>query len=1092
MFGRLAGSSGSRQRGRAVLALVLSISCSTCGGESRTPREPARTSLLGSEPNLAVPSSRPGWRYHPGDAGALSARAVLPSGDIVYSGQKGERWLVHASGGAEVSAALAPEELVAIVPPRGGRAATGSGAHWLFVGRSGTTYESLEPLGTFVRSSAPLDPLVRVRESAGVLLGLRRDGALARSDTAGATWTKVGPDGVRFEDVALRSDGRGLALAIPEALFETRDFGASWKRGALPTMGTTALVQDETAGVVAQTILGVERWDPDGPTAFSPLGRAVAARTYSLGVPPPLGPSADALSAGRAVVIGSTWVEARPVGGLGWILVTGSFGERLLAAPLPTARGCEAVFVGGYGGELYLACARQKGEDRSQPIEFQRSTNGGRSWAPEPYYVVGRTGEFSMAVGAGGALVVSGVCPASARDAGCMPIGVHRRVRAKRDSGNEVELTQAATPSLVRTAFDLAFSLDGRTLFAVGRRFKSDALAVFVSHDGGETFEARDVEPLRLPQDEDDVHARQRADNPVKSSAAGADGTASFVVAAFGQQYWLVVDDDGRPVSLVKPPVPDARIGAAGASALAFDPVSRDAFESLDAGANFAPIGKLPIDPCSGLPRCEAKIVCTALGCVLGNVSSRIGWHVSERAVLPPPEPQEHAAAPHDPRAAGSGSGADSRPSPMSCALSPGEWQRVPLVSTLPSVQDAAIGKVAWFAVSADPKTASGSVFTMKAGPSARFEEAPLLGASRTAAKEAFAVSHKAGGAVAIRYAVPTGASGPNLKHIELAWNDVLASRAGHAVLEDGGVARPSDYGDGKGAASPANVALYELTNGGVYLRIHSSLGDDQPTLFLNGHSVESLPPVVWPEDARQRGRSFVAHVGSAHTPVRTDDARAPAPSVARARRGERDSWAFDAMTLGWNRPPEFGLFQRMDGVRFGERFGVHVTTYDAGAAWANGFVYPLRADGPVFDEPIAVPTQLDLPAVPRGCNAADRSMSPRVVVPYQPGTRHAVLVTDPVEPMRVLLTSDAVLHGTPEAPCVAAYEASVVSEPPSAQSERAILFLDALDRSWLFRAAEGSRDRPRALEYRAMTCRFDPTIPRDVLDQNGSSAPSR
>ena len=98
-----------------------------------------------------------------------------------------------------------------------------------------------------------------------------------------------------------------------------------------------------------------------------------------------------------------------------------------------------------------------------------------------------------MAVGAGGSLVVSGVCPAAAHEAGCMPTGVHRRQRSSRDSGPDVQLVQAATPSLVRTAYALSFSMDGRTLFAVGRRWKSDSLAVFVSHDAGATFEARDV-----------------------------------------------------------------------------------------------------------------------------------------------------------------------------------------------------------------------------------------------------------------------------------------------------------------------------------------------------------------------------------------------------------------------------------------------------------------------------------------------------------------------------------------------------------------------------------------------------------------------
>src|SRR5437762_8434900 len=105
-----------------------------------------------------------------------------------------------------------------------------------------------------------------------------------------------------------------------------------------------------------------------------------------------------------------------------------------------------------------------------------------------------------MAVGPGGALDMTGICPAASHDAGCAPSGVHRRHRSSRDGGRELELVQSATPSLVRTAYELSFSSDGKTLYAMGRRFKSDSLAVFVSHDGGGTFEARDVETLRLPQ----------------------------------------------------------------------------------------------------------------------------------------------------------------------------------------------------------------------------------------------------------------------------------------------------------------------------------------------------------------------------------------------------------------------------------------------------------------------------------------------------------------------------------------------------------------------------------------------------------------
>src|SRR6185436_1487137 len=124
-------------------------------------------------------SIKPGWSYHPNEPGLLVARAVLPNGSTVFSGQRGERWLVDARHVVDVAPDLAPEELVAIVPPRADQ--SGGAGRWLFVGKSGTTYESREALGAFVRASAPLDPLVRVREGGGVLMGLRRDGALARS-----------------------------------------------------------------------------------------------------------------------------------------------------------------------------------------------------------------------------------------------------------------------------------------------------------------------------------------------------------------------------------------------------------------------------------------------------------------------------------------------------------------------------------------------------------------------------------------------------------------------------------------------------------------------------------------------------------------------------------------------------------------------------------------------------------------------------------------------------------------------------------------------------------------------------------------------
>jgi hypothetical protein len=169
--------------------------------------------------------------------------------------------------------------------------------------------------------------------------------------------------------------------------------------------------------------------------------------------------------------------------------------------------------------------------------------------------------------------------------------------------------------------------------------------------------------------------------------------------------------------------------------------------------------------------------------------------------------------------------------------------------------------------------------------------------------------------------------------------------------------------------------------------------------------------------------------------------------------------------------------------------------TADVAGREARAVLYPFRADGAVLDEPTRVPTQLDLGAGPRACAPADLS-TPRVVVPYQPGTRRAVLVTDPVEPMRTLLTGDAVLHGTPELPCVAAYEAVLVSSELSgaAQGEQAIVPMATPERSWLFRKTEGLRDAVPELAYRTMSCRVDreAEVPPEVFRERGTLAEPR
>ena len=96
------------------------------------------------------------------------------------------------------------------------------------------------------------------------------------------------------------------------------------------------------------------------------------------------------------------------------------------------------------------------------------------------------------------------------------------------------------------------------------------------------------------------------------------------------------------------------------------------------------------------------------------------------------------------------------------------------------------------------------------------------------------------------------------------------------------------------------------------------------------------------------------------------------------------------------------------------------------------------------------------------------------------------------MEPLRVLLTGAAVLYGTPDAACVAAFDAQSVIDDPHGPNERvqAILPLAELERSWLFRLAADSDADDSSIEAHAMKCRFESSleVPPEVYQAPGTS----
>jgi hypothetical protein len=229
------------------------------------------------------------------------------------------------------------------------------------------------------------------------------------------------------------------------------------------------------------------------------------------------------------------------------------------------------------------------------------------------------------------------------------------------------------------------------------------------------------------------------------------------------------------------------------------------------------------------------------------------------------------------------------------------------------------------------------------------------------------------------------------------------------------------------------------------------------------------LPQLTWPNELAGARDEWI-RVGKSHFPILFLGTTA----LARASL-QGQGWSFSAHSVGWVRPEEFGLEQAMDLTYWQGRPALHLAWHDPdrGGGWAT--VLPFAEGDRVFASPIAVPTQGDLPAAPAACSAQQRAHSPRVVAEAQRGLRHPVLVADAAQ-VHTLFTDKAVLFGTPEQPCVGAFEASL----PDALVRDGSAPLWAIvgpgegSASWLFRRSEETEESESEVEFRSMNCRLD------------------
>lgn len=1050
-------------RRRAVLCLGT-LALSACGEPGHgLARRPSLITEI--QPNVEVGAQRARWVFHPTTGTKPKARLALEGSQELAVGEGGERWIEGADDVAEVAPFAAPEALVDV-----GRVAE----RYAFVGASGLVYFADEPLGPFVEVRRPPRSFISAAAHGGLLAGVERSGQLWIGSEWGASWRQAQTTEARFVDVLLGPGGTGLALAVPEAWWVTTDRGVSWHRADLPPVGARRLTRTPDGDLLVEGLFRRARYE---------AGEWVEPRSEAAPEPSAIrpGPVPDAarIREGSAVLDGGEYFALELQGKdreRVWTILSGPLGGRLQERPAGDlgATRCADVRVAKSGGQVAVLCGTRISGETSAPVTLWTSDDRGVTFQRRRLALRGVWSELKVAVGAQGDVVLSGVCPPHLTAAGCAPRGTYRLTRGEKD------LEPLALPGL-GTAEAIAVGHDER-LYVVGPREKDQRLSLYASLDGGRSFRIRDLEV-------GDGGAGERSSGGQPSAPGlGIDEDGPVAVSVRTPQGWtqIALDAEGHVISRGTAPAATQVLAAVGLKALALDPARPSLWESVDGGSSWelvplprplCPI-RSPVNPDAEGP-CGVEIACSAAGCLLGDSISRLGWGAEEVSPLTDPTIGADEAVREVPHR-----------TPIACVLGGEPWQTLEGVNSVPGAPDAVLGRTSWFAAAADYET--GAVWAFHAYANERsLRRRQLLEPLAEPTRHALAVLDQVEGTAALRYRVPHSSRGETeISGVEVAWDNRFHDLVGRGKIKGSFRPLPGDYRSHAPRTLMAEPALLSIAGRGVYLRLHPSLEDRQTTFYTEGSSVETLPAVAWPPH-RDSSRTEMVRIDDRSVPIAFHGEGqwlAWAGTTSSGAGAQPGTWSFGASLVALPDPRAVGLAQSISITYSGLAPALAVVQANPGGTWWRAYTVPLRSDSHLFGSPAPAPLLTDLPDPPPPCEAVERSGSPRLIAPSFPGEPYPVLVTDAVDPPRLLRTGRAVLHGSPERPCVAAFEAStphsdgrrVTSSLPSTSGgvdgrERTFALLPAADlgHSWLFREVTEARWQ-RTIHARPMSCRFD------------------
>lgn len=983
------------------------------------------------QPALAAPSLPPRptvtWRYHPRE---LVSRMWLPI--------DGHRALVlDASGGRWIATRVADAwSAVAIPDPHQAllrHAARRPDGGFLLVAEGGDAYSAATADGALtVMTRSPI-PLRSYAGHGATVFGLDDFGGLVRLE--GERWTPV-PTSEPVHEVV---EGRAgfVALGFPEWLGHAAPTGGAFLRAPFREHGAFAARATPAGAVVVEGSRGALVFEPDG------VWREAEARDVVPAPPaepllPRLGPSAIALREGRATLHGTHYVELRTFGhedARTFALWAGDVTAPLEATPLslPAGLPCQPRAVALRGRRLAVVCTTESS------TTLLASSDAGQTWPLQLPALVEPSSKISLAFGPSGALLVAGAARCGERRCPVLVRLEPGRARLEAVSVPDAMTFPGNAPS------DLTSSLDWsgpRPAFLA--LTEKHGVTPFVSDDGGRTFRAHlvlarseraRVLARRLAETTDLglVRARTASDGALSLELELPTGPSAATIAADGSVLAMVAPRDlGEVLAL----------SGRGNRWLVVTRVRGDGsraalWQSLDGGGSFHPLS--PPVPLEGARLDALAVECSDEACVVGDFLTRVGWSSSSRTE-PAPFPSTDL---------------ETSPlvqSPMVCTVSPDGFFPIEDVDggALPSAEEAYRGSSSWSLL---VRGADGAVSTVRPSsgsvPRAKSIERralfPALGRERTAER----IDVQAEGWIGLR-AVPVRTGG---HRIDVAWEDVALDRRGRGVVRTASLpaeafgAGPRPYLHGAASAiTPAGAWVRLAAGQGAYF-LDAAGRVDGPLSF--GESPISRLELV--ETATFAGGpvSVTLHLDE-HQVIRAvstvklggggrhDAAIAPAGSEARE---VLTHWSYAGEVAG---------------------VLVHLLQRDRARAMSYFLELPLDAREP---KRVPVPTQSDLRGGPIApCTERERRETPRVVAPFLLGSRHPVIIEGQDTPM---MTSEAILHGVPERPCVVGF----VADPSRRGGARAFVSLDG-SASWLLRV---SPMRRLGIDAARMQCREAP-----------------